>query len=62
MLSGDASAGVKADGERKVALLYVLDSVLKKCKFREESNRCGAEAVCACATFCCTSPSMAAHA
>ena len=44
--SGDASADVKADGDRKVALLYVLDSVLKKCKFREESNRC-ASSVCA---------------
>ena len=47
-LSGDASADARADGDRKVALLYVLDSVLKKCKFREESNRCGAECLRLC--------------
>lgn len=47
-LSGDASAAVKADGDRKVALLYVLDSVLKKCKFREESDRCGARSLRLC--------------
>ena len=40
-LSKDNPAIVKANGDRKVALLYVLDSVLKKCKFMEEGNRCG---------------------